>query len=62
MTTPKEWNTSKPPNEILVEVEYDDKIIKVKAFYGRDGYRPHWQNEDESISWSVNAFKRWREI
>ena len=35
-----QWQTTTPPNETLVEVENEGEIIKVMAFYGRDGYRP----------------------
>jgi len=51
-----------PPNEKLVEVENGNEIIRVMAFYGRDGYRPHWQTKDGSTQWDVTAFNRWREI
>ncbi len=59
---PEEWQTGKPPNEVLVEVECNDEIIQVKAFHGRDGYLPHWQTEDGGKVWGVNTFTRWREI
>lgn len=56
------WNYGKPPNEEFVEVEHPDgKIIEVQAFYGRDGYRPHWQGRD-GVSWSVDAFQKWRPL
>jgi hypothetical protein len=58
----RDWNTGIPPNETLVEVEDGDKIIQVMAFYGRDGYRPHWTNEDHTKSWDMWAFRRWRPI
>lgn len=57
-----EWQTAAPPNETLVEVEDGDNIIQVMAFYGRDGYRPHWTTEDGGTTWDVTAFKRWRDI
>ena len=60
--SPSDWNTGRPPNEKLVEVEDGDKIIQVMAFFGRDGYRPHWTNEDRTKSWDVSAFRRWRPI
>ena len=56
------WNTGKPPNEKLVEVEYEGGIIQVMAFYGRDGYAPHWRTKEGDHQWSVGAFKRWRTI
>lgn len=59
---PGPWRTERPPNEELVEVELDGKIIRVKAFYGRDGWRPHWRSEDGVLMWSVDTFKRWRAI
>lgn len=58
----KEWQTIKPPNEKIVEVEYDNRIIRVKAIWGRDGIRAHWESEDGDLHWSVSAFTRWREI
>ena len=56
------WQYGPPPNEKLVEVEHEGKYIRVKAFYGRDGYRPHWLSELGGTSWSVDYFKRWRHI
>ena len=56
------WQTSQPPNEVLVEVEEGKKIIRVMAFYGRDGTRPHWRTKNGSRAWPVSAFSRWREI
>ena len=55
-----DWNTGKPPNETLVEVENGDEIIQAMAVYGRDGDRPHWTNENRTKSWDVSAFGRWR--
>jgi hypothetical protein len=56
----KEWNYGKPPNETWVEVEDEDgTILIVQAFYGRDGYLPHWKGPDGSV-WEVSAFSRWR--
>lgn len=55
-----EWQFGKPPNEVVVEVEYEGQIIEVMAFFGRDGYRPHWTDVDRNKSWSVNTFNRWR--
>ena len=56
------WQTGRPPNEELVEVMLDGEIIRVRAFYGRDGWRPHWRSEDETTSWSVESFSAWRRI
>lgn len=56
-----EWKTTAPPNETIVEVEYEaGKIIRALAFYGREGYRPHWRSEDGKTHWPASAFKRWR--
>lgn len=57
----QQWQTGKPPNETPVEVEYEGNIITVEAFYGRDGYRPHWRNK-EGTCWDVSAFRRWRHV
>lgn len=56
------WTIAKPPNETLVEVEYEGQIIRVMAFFGRDGYRPHWRSEDETKTWHPSQFKSWRPI
>ena len=55
-----EWKTTNPPNEVLVEVELDGEVIEVMAFYGRDGYRPHWRTENGDRQWSADTFQRWR--
>jgi hypothetical protein len=55
------WQTGVPPNEVPVEVEFQDKIIIVKAFHGRDGTRPHWR-EDAGSCYESYTFKRWRRI
>ena len=57
-----DWKMSRPPNEEIVEVEKDGEIIRVMAFYGRDGYLPHWRTENDDCEWSMNAFKRWRRV
>jgi hypothetical protein len=44
-----------------MEVEYEGKIIAVEAFYGRDGYRPHWRDK-YGTCWDVSAFRRWRHV
>lgn len=36
-----DWQYGKPPNEQIVEVEENGKVIRVMAFHGRDGYRAH---------------------
>ncbi len=57
------WQTGKPPNETLVEVEHDERgIIRVRSMWGRDGMLPHWESEDRGILWEPSAFARWREI
>lgn len=58
----QEWQTAKPPNEELVEVEYEGKVIQVMAYWGRDGSRPHWRTEDGGRCWPVEAFTQWRKI
>ena len=61
---PEPWQTGKPPNEVVVEGECPDTktILRVKAFYGRDGYRPHWRSEDEGTYYSPHYFSRWRPL
>lgn len=57
-----QWRTDKPPNEVWVEVEMPDGlVIEAQAFYGRDGYRPHWVERDGS-KWPASSFQCWREI
>lgn len=53
-----EWLIQNPPNEELVEAvnEYTGEIQRVMAFYGRDGYRPHWRSEDNNIHYPVAMF------
>lgn len=59
--TEKPWQTGKPPNEKIVEVELGNGIIiRVFAFYGRDGYLPHWRSETGEAQYSVDTFHRWR--
>jgi hypothetical protein len=57
-----EWQYGKPPNETLVEVEYEGTIYRVRAMWGRDGMLPHWESEDRDTLWCASAFNRWREI
>lgn len=54
------WQTGKPPHGQVVEVEHEGRIIRVRAQWGRDGYRPHWESEDRDTHWSPAAFPRWR--
>lgn len=56
------WQTTKPPNEEIVEVQDGGRIIRVMAFYGRDGYRPHWRSEDGNTFWEPAAFTKWRPV
>ena len=56
------WDYAQPPNETLVEVEYDNQIIRVMAFHGRDGIKPQWTDEGRVRCWSVESFRRWRPI
>ena len=60
MPKESEWNYGKPPNEIEVEVELGGQIIAVEAYYGRDGYLPHWRANGGDKCWGVEKFKRWR--
>ena len=58
-----DWEYGMPPNEEIVEVEHEGKIIRVMAFYGRDGTRSHWTTpfgEGPQIQWEFSAFSRWR--
>lgn len=55
------WQTGKPPNERVVEVEYNGAVIRVRAIWGRDGILPHWESEDRNSVWPPNAFSRWME-
>ncbi len=57
-----EWRNEKPPNETLVEVEYEGGIIRARAIWGRDGMLPHWESEDRDTLWEPRAFSRWREV
>jgi len=57
----KQWQAGKPPHKQIVEVEDEDgAIIRVRAIWGGDGYRPHWRSEDDNTHWDVSAFTRWR--
>lgn len=57
-----EWQNGKPPNETLVEVEFCGEIIEVIAFFGRDGYLPHWRTLEGCTCWPPSEFRRWRHI
>lgn len=53
------WSSLKPPNEVWVEVQDKNEVIEAMAFYGRDGYSPHWQLRDGS-SCHPSRFNKWR--
>jgi len=57
-----DWRTDEPPNEVVVEVKDGRKLIRAMAFYGRDGYRPHWRTPGGDTQWEPAAFKKWRPI
>ncbi len=53
-------NGEKPPNEEWVEVQSGNGATTVAmAFYGRDGWRPHWRTVDGS-SCHPSRFNTWR--
>jgi hypothetical protein len=58
-----EWKDAnhKPPNETWVEVKDGEKVVEAMAYYGRDGYRPHWRLRDGTCC-HPSRFSRWREI
>lgn len=57
-----EWkNGVKPPNETWVQVKDGDSVIEAMAFFGRDGYRPHWQLRDGTCC-APHRFNCWREL
>jgi hypothetical protein len=58
-----DWETGQPPNEEIVEVLDDDgTVLEAAAFYGRDGYLPHWQSADGNTRWDPERFTKWRRI
>ena len=38
------------------------EIIRVMAFWGRDGHYPHWRSEHGTNKWPASCFPRWRPI
>jgi hypothetical protein len=57
------WNTGEPPNETLVEAENQDgEILRVMAWFGREGEFPHWRSEDGNTKYPCFYFKKWRPI
>lgn len=57
-----EWQSDKPPDGALVEVEWECRTIRVRAIWGRDGRLPHWESEDKDTLWHPSAFNRWRQL
>jgi len=55
------WRNDRPPNETWVQVMDGDNVTEAMAFFGRDGYRPHWRLRNESCC-HPSRFSRWREI
>lgn len=49
----------KPPNEVWVEVLDGSAFIEAMAFYGRDGYLPHWKLRDGTCC-HPSRFSKWR--
>ena len=57
----KQWRSDRPPNETWVEVLDGESTVEAMAFYGRDGYRPHWQLRDGTCC-DPSTFSQWREV
>ncbi|MPZ20155.1 MAG: hypothetical protein GEV06_19890 [Luteitalea sp.] len=57
---PMEWETGKPPNEVVVEVQHRRSVLRARAIWGRDGVLPHWESEDRNTLWPPHAFTKWR--
>ena len=57
-----DWNRGKPPPDELVEVRDGARVIRVRARWGRDGMRPHWESQDGNTLWPPEAFREWRKI
>lgn len=49
----------KPPNKQWVEVLDGEDVREAMAFYGCDGYRPHWILRDGTCC-HPSRFSRWR--
>lgn len=56
------WRTDQPPNETTVEVELNERVLQVMAYFGRDGNIPHWRTPDGTHSFPVGRFARWRHV
>lgn len=56
-----EWQFGKPPHDTFVTVELDGKLVRAKAVWGGDGYRPHWRTEDGTC-YPPETFSRWLPI
>lgn len=54
------WQAGKPPHRQLVKVKDGRKVIRVRAIWGSDGTRPHWESEDRNTFWEPSAFSMWR--
>ena len=57
-----DWQNGRPPSGRIVEVDKEGQIVRVRAIWGRDGLRPHWESEDGDTLYSPSAFSRWREV
>jgi hypothetical protein len=59
----KEWQTGKPPHNVVVEVEFNGEIVQGRAIWGdRDkGVIPHWELSN-GIHLSSDWFDRWRHL
>jgi len=55
------WETTRPPNEVLIEIEHGDDTIIGMAVHGGDGVEPHWTNMDRSEKYPPE-YKRWRHL
>lgn len=60
----REWQTDKPPHDVVVEVRDGRKVRRMRAIWGdRDkGRLPHWESEDDGAMWSPDAFTEWRPL
>jgi hypothetical protein len=53
------WRSDRPPNEEWVEVKDGETIVEAMAFYGRDGWQPHWRTKDGK-QYLPTHFREWR--
>jgi len=58
------WQTCRPPHRVVVEVEDDDRVIRVRAVWGDSnaGVLPHWESEDRGTLYYPDSFGRWRHL